>query len=97
MEGKTLGDIIKNEGYSSSDAFVRDAAYLVALSKLEQFRAECQFFEHKYGMALDAFINKLKGSKEREDFEQEEDLEDWRFAAQTAEWWEQKAREIRSA
>ena len=97
MEGKTLGDIIKNEGYSSADAFVRDAAYLVALSKLEQYRAECQFFENKYGTGLDAFLNKLRDSKESEDFKQEEDLEDWRFAAQTAEWWEQKVRELRSA
>ncbi len=68
-----------------------------ALTKIEQYRAECEFFENKYGMDLKTLERQLHKDKGKENFEKEEDLEDWEFAKKALNWWEKKLKELRLA
>ena len=70
-------EILFKEGYSSPENFIRDSALIIALSRIDQYEAECDSFKGKYGMEmeeLEAILHKDKGA---EDFEKEEDFEDW--------------------
>ena len=90
-------EILFKEGYTSSESFIRDSALIIALSKIEQYKAECDSYKGKYGMEMEelkAILHKDKGS---EDFKKEEDIEDWEFAVQAVRWWQEKADELRAS
>lgn len=90
-------EVFLKEGYLSSDEFIGKFALVVALSKVEQYRAENDFFESKYRMKLDEFDSVLHKEKGREDFEKEEDVEDWEFALSAMRRWEERLKELQSA
>jgi len=90
-------EVLFKEGYGSTDEFIRDWALIMALSRLEQYRAENDFFEKKYEMNLEEFESFLHKEKGKEDFEKEEDIEDWEFSLNALRWWEEKIRELQSA
>jgi hypothetical protein len=92
-----VSEIMVREGYTSMDMLARDWAYMVALSNIEKFRAECEYFQNKYGMDFTAFDRHIHGQKGHEDFVKEEDFEDWEFAQNARRWWEEKLDELQSA
>jgi hypothetical protein len=94
---RTAGEILSKEGYTSPEHFVRDSALLIALSKIDQYRAECDLFKEKYRMELEDLEAGLRKTKGVEDFEKEEDLEDWEFALVALKWWQEKADELRAS
>jgi hypothetical protein len=67
---------------------------MTAMSKLEQYRAECECLAKKHGRTLDEFESAAHAVKGREDFGAEEDLEDWEFAAHALVWWQAKIEEL---
>ena len=90
-------EILFKEGYTSPEHFIRDSALIIALSKIDQYKAECDSYKEKYGMEmeeLEVILHKKKGA---EDFEKEEDLEDWEFAVHAVRWWQEKADELRAS
>lgn len=97
MKEETISDILSHEGYGSGNAFLKDATGFLALAKVEQYRAECEFFERKYGMRLEQLREALQNTKGEEEFDREEDLADWEFAEVALRWWEEKIRELKSA
>ncbi|OQX23095.1 MAG: hypothetical protein BWK80_27795 [Desulfobacteraceae bacterium IS3] len=90
-------EILSEGGYDSPETLARDWALMLALSKLEKYKAECDFFEHKYKMNFEDFETFLHKEKGKEDFEAEEDIEDWEFALKAFQWWEDKIQEIKNA
>ncbi len=92
-----LSEVFFEEGYSSAEELFRGWALLTALSKLDQYRAECERFEGKYGQKLSEFEADLHRTKGHEDFEKEADLDDWMFAAEALKWWESKVQELQGA
>ena len=92
-----FAELLRREGYSSQSELMQDWALLLALSRLEQYRAECEYLERKYGMQPDEFEKLIHGEKGREDFEQEEDLEDWEFCLNALKWWKAKIKELQGA
>ncbi len=94
---KVKESILAEEGYSSEKNLLRDLYLLEALTKIEQYRAECEFFEKKYDMDLKTLERQLHKDKGQENFEKEEDLEDWEFAKKALNWWEKKLKELRLA
>lgn len=48
---------------------------------IQKFEAENRYFEHKYGYPFEAFRAKVEGMENVENFEWEDDLLDWEFAA----------------
>ncbi len=85
------------EGYASEEGLLRDVYLLQALTKIEQYGAECEFFEKKYSVDLKTFERQLHRDKGKENFQKEEDLEDWEFAHNALYWWEKKLKELRRA
>ena len=94
MDG--LNEVLLKEGYGSPDALLKDWALIIALSKVEQYRAECDFFKKKYGMAADEFESNLHTERGSEDFEKENDLDDWEFSSGALKWWENKIKELQN-
>ena len=88
--------ILIGEGYRSSEEMLTEVYFLNSLSKKEQYKAEIEFFEKKYGIKLPEFKKKLHNVKEKEDFVKEEDLEDWEFAVNALKWWTKKAKEFKN-
>ena len=87
-------EVLLEAGYNSTDALVQDWALMIALSKVEQYQAECEFLENKYHTTfakLEHLAHREKGS---ESFQQEEDLEDWEFAQQALSWWQARVTEL---
>jgi hypothetical protein len=91
-----IKDILFEDGYSSSDDLLKDWSRFVALSRIEQYRAEKEAFEQRYGLSLAAFENEIHAHKGLEDFEKEENLEDWEFTCKALIWWEDKLIEIQN-
>ncbi len=89
--------ILIEEAYSSSEKMLEDVYFLHTLSKKEQYKAEIEFFEKKYGVRLSEFKKKLRNVRGRENFNKEDDLEDWEFAANALKWWTKKAKEFKNA
>lgn len=89
-----LTEVMLEEGYNSTDELVRDWALMIALSRLEQYQAECEFFEKKHNMSLEQFERLIHEEKGHEDFGQEEDIEDWEFSCNALKWWQAKAKEL---
>jgi len=87
----TAKEILFKEGYGFPEKFIQDCALMIALSKIEQYRSECDFFEHKYFMKLEKFESDLRQIKGEENFEKEDDLDDWEFAFNAMKWWEKRA------
>ena len=85
-------EVLYSEGYDSTKAVVRDWALLVSLSRVEQYRAECDFFQKKYGMSMEEFEFRLHQEKGYEDFAKEDDMADWQFSLQALKWWAEKAK-----
>ena len=93
---RVLKDILRKEGYNSSDELIQDWSLITALSKIEQYKAECESFERKYGMKLKEFKSFLHKKKGKEDFEKEEDIENWEFSLNALRWWKERAKELKN-
>ena len=92
-----INEILFEDGYLSSDDVLRDWAVMIALSRIDQFKAETENFENKYKKSLEIYEKDIHAVKGKEDFEKENDLEDWEFARKALIWWENKLQAIRNA
>jgi hypothetical protein len=87
-------EVLFSDGYESSKVLIRDWALLACLARIEEYRAECEFFQKKHGMSMRESESCLHEEKGHEDFKKEDDLADWQFSLETLEWWEEKARNM---
>lgn len=92
-----LTEILLEEGYNSTDELIRDWTLMVALSRVEQYQAEYDFFVRKYNVTLEEFEQQIHAEKGQEDFEQEDDLTDWEFSTHALAWWQAKVEELNRA
>jgi hypothetical protein len=92
-----INDILFEDGYSSSDDALKDWSVMIALSRIDQFRAEKESFENKYKKSFESYEKDLRAVKGKEDFEKENDLEDWEFSHKALTWWEDKLKALRYA
>jgi hypothetical protein len=92
-----ISEILFEDGYSSTEDVLKDWSAMIALSRVDQFRAEKESFENKYKQSFDGYEKDLRAVKGKEDFEKESDLEDWEFACKSLSWWEDKLRTLRNA
>jgi len=89
--------ILLEEGYRSTDDVLRGWALLTAMSRVEQYRAECEALQKKYGKSLAEFERATHAIKGQEDFAVEEAIDDWEFAVGALIWWQSKVEELRVA
>ncbi|MBU0988895.1 MAG: hypothetical protein KJ823_01780 [Proteobacteria bacterium] len=94
---KAIEEVQFSERYDTPKAFIKDLALMLPLSRVEQYRAECEFFQKKYAMSMEEFESRLHEEKGYEDFEKEDDLADWQFSLETLRWWEEKERNLQKS
>lgn len=94
---RSAHEILLREGYESLGSFIHDSVLIIALSKIDQYEAECDLFAGKHGMSLEDLESILHKDRGSEDFEKEEDLEDWEFAVHAVKWWKERADELRTS
>jgi len=64
------------------------------LAKVEQYRAECEYYKDKYRISFNEFEKSLHQITGKEDFDKENDLEDWEFADHALKYWIEKVKGI---
>ena len=87
-------EVLFSEGYDSPSALIRDWALIVSLSRVEQYRSECDFFQNKYGMTMEDFESHLNEERGHEDFEKEDDMAACQFSLEALKWWEEKVKNL---
>ncbi len=93
---QAIQDVLHSEGFDSADALAESWAILVAMSKVEQYKAEVEFFEKKYQSGLNKFQQKNLSQDRVEDFQQEDDLDDWEFATQACTIWRHRLERLQN-
>ena len=90
-----IKDVLIEEGYLSEQKLLKEVTLLMAYSRIEQYQAECEYFQDKYKMSLKKFDDQLHKSGNKEDFQKEEDFEDWEFSSHALDYWKQKMDDIK--
>ncbi len=93
----TATQVLLEEGYRSTDELFWGWALMAAMSKLEQYQGECEFFRNKYRLSFEEFERTVHAGTGQENFAREQDLEDWEFAIHAREWWRSRVAELRLA
>jgi len=90
-------ELLLEEGYTSEENLVRDISLLFAMSKVEKYTSECEFYKMKYKMTYTNFEKLLHNKKGTEVFDKEEALEDWEFSINALKWWGARTEELKNA
>ena len=92
-----INKIIFEDGYLSFDDVLNDWSVMIALTRIEQFRAEKESYENKYKKSFEVYEVDIHSVKGKEDFEKENDLDDWEFSCKALIWWEDQLQALRNA
>jgi len=82
--------------YKSIEEAGMDMLLLSAQAKYSEYLAEHLEFERKYQMDFPFFQEMTDRQTNEENFEQEDDLMDWRFAYEGLRYWAKKIEELKS-
>ncbi|BCV22965.1 hypothetical protein [Moorella sp. Hama-1] len=93
---RKVGPVLREMGFANEKEVLKEQALLLILAKINRYRTECSFYEKKYGMTFTKFATMIQ-ENDSEDFEQEDDFLDWRFAYETLEDLIRQKREIEDA
>jgi len=85
-----ITEIAQKTGYLNLEALLTDWSLMIALTKVTQYQAECDFFSNKYHQSFEQFKRQLDSQRNLENFGEEDDLDDWEFACHALEWWQVK-------
>ena len=86
---KIIENNIHKLGFSDVYSFAANQAKLFIFSKIEENKNIIIFLENKYKMTFKQFEKELKKTKQ-ENFEKEDDLLEWRFAAEAVSMYEKE-------
>jgi hypothetical protein len=89
----TIDEILKEAGISSEVEALKNQAWMITLAKIEKYQAEINQYQKKYNINFEGFKKQLLNRRNEEDFEQEDDYLDWRFAQEALKIWQER-REI---
>ncbi|MBD3341449.1 MAG: hypothetical protein GF353_20250 [Candidatus Lokiarchaeota archaeon] len=91
---ETIKTIFEQSDGMNSEEALKEVSLLIALSKRDKYRMECQHFEKKYKMNLNDFEKHLHTNSNAEDYDKENDLDDWEFAVSSLNWWQKRIEEL---
>jgi hypothetical protein len=94
---ETSEAIITQLGFKDIKSFIKNQALMMIRAKQDKYDSENKFFERKYNMSFDEFQKKLNEQKGSENFEEEDDLLDWRFAREALDNLEKKKQDMKHA
>ena len=86
-----VGDVFNSFGIGSVETILLNEAIMILLTKESRYNAEYNQFKKKYNSEFEDFKKKVESSG-KEDFEVEDDLMDWEFAANALKMIEEKKR-----
>ena len=89
-------DLLSSLHYSNIEEAGLDMLLLSAQANYSEFYSEALQFEKEYRMKFEDFQKKVEEKMGEEDFGQEDDLMAWKFAQESAQYWKQKIKELRS-
>jgi|APSaa5957512622_1039677.scaffolds.fasta_scaffold251428_1 hypothetical protein len=89
--------IITQLGFKNLKSFVKNQALPILLAKIEKFEVENKHFEGKYGLGFCGFQERIERKENQEDFTEEDDYLDWRFAKEALERLKRQTRELEYA
>ena len=89
--------ILTQFGFRDLKSFVKSQTLLMIMAKIEKFEVEIRLFEKKYGLDFHSFQEKIRSSKDVENFEEEDDYLDWRFAKEALERLKRETWELENA
>jgi hypothetical protein len=84
-------DVFRSFGISDVGTILENEAIMMLLGKVSKYRAEYNMFKNKYNSEFEDFKKKVESSG-KEDFDVEDDLMDWEFAANALKTIEEKKR-----
>jgi len=90
-----ISEVLAKTGQSET-AIIREHLIMAGMSKLSRYEAEYALFEKKYQGSLESFRTRLDKNGQ-ENFDMEDDLMDWEFAAASINWWRARLEELRRA
>jgi hypothetical protein len=73
-------EILSELGFSGIEDAAKKHAWLLISGKVAKYEAECNFYEKKYDCDFSTFEKKINEKINDENFDEEDDLLDWRFA-----------------
>jgi hypothetical protein len=77
-----VSPILREAGFSDEKEALKEQALMLLMGKVSRYQAECAFFEEKYGMSFEEFASRVQVTGE-ENFEEDDDFLDWRFARES--------------
>jgi hypothetical protein len=90
---EAVKDVFQSFGISDVGVILENEAIMMLLTKESRYRAEYNQFSKKYNSDFEDFKVKVETSG-KEDFEVEDDLMDWEFAANALRTIEEKKRSL---
>ena len=75
--------IVTQFGFKNLKSFVKNQTLLILMAKIEKFEMESKQFEAKYDMSFKKFQIKIEKLQNDENFFEEDDYLDWRFATES--------------
>jgi hypothetical protein len=89
--------IVMQLGFKDLKSFVKNQTLLILMARIDKYGAENQRFEAKYQQTFEVFQAKVEGAQNKEDFTEDEDYLDWRFAKEAIDRLERQKRELEYA
>ncbi len=90
-------DVLDALNYSNTDEVALNTVRLEARSNISQYRDEVEQFKDKYDMGFEEFKETLESKINEEDFEEEEDLMEWKFAKDFLTYWKDRLESLEHA
>lgn len=88
-----VNDVFQSFGVSDLGAIIENEAIMLLLARESRYKAEYNKFKSKYNSEFMEFKAKVEASG-KEDFEVEDDLMDWEFAAHALDMIREKKRAL---
>ncbi len=89
------GEILHALHYTNIEEAGYEMMLLSAQSNYAEYLSETRKFEQKYRRSFEEFREKMETTLYEEDFENEDDYMDWKFAQDGVRYWKEKIAEMK--
>lgn len=89
--------IVTQLGFRDLKSFVKNQTLLMLMAKIEKYETEIRRFKVKYGIDFIAFQERINRKDNQEEFSEEDDFLDWRFAEEALKRFQRQTRELENA
>ncbi|QTA79185.1 Uncharacterized protein dnl_14390 [Desulfonema limicola] len=92
----TVSELLHSLHYSNIEEAGYEMLLLSAQNQYAEYLSETRKFENKYQMTFEEFQKKMEETLYKEDFDEEDDYMDWKFACDGVCYWKEKITELNS-